>query len=121
GFSTGLYETFLWFGADPVTISSITTTRITATLPAWIHDSLVTVEVIGIRSNPLPFDLTFATAGSQSMWIAIDSLDRVYWVDRAARNAIYRIEQDGSGVVTFFTTAYEITGIAFDPAGTVLC
>ncbi len=106
-------------GGTGAAIQSVSPVQIRATVPAGATDGPVTVRVNGIESNPLPFDIAFTSAGGTAYWVAIDSQGRIYRVSSNLQQII-RMNQDGTGSTTFFSTSDEITGMAFDPAGTTL-
>ena len=119
GFGTTADTQVFFGGIAATTISSISPTQIQARVPVGATDGSTTVKVSGVASNPLPFDVVFNLAGGASTFMAVDVNDRIYYTD-IGNHTIIRMNQDGTGLFTFFSTADEINGIAFDPAGTTL-
>jgi hypothetical protein len=118
GFGT-LADTHVDFNGGPAAILNITPTQILVQVPASALDGSVFVYVSGVPSNGLVFDLAFDTSGSPSYDVAIDVFGRVYYLDRDL-HVVYRLNQDGGGMTPFFSTSFDISAIAFDPAGTSL-
>jgi len=119
GFGT-TSDTMVFFnGTLATTVLSMTQTQIQVRVPAGATDGPVTVEVNDIASNPLPFDVCFLTAGGSSIFVGVDAQDRIYYLSQTF-TSILRINQDGTGLTTVFSSLDEIYGFAFDPAGTTM-
>jgi len=106
-------------GGANANITSITSTQIHVQVPPSALDGPLFVYVNGISSNAFDFDVAFQTSGGPANDVAIDTFGKVYYVD-IGQQVIYRLDQNGTGLTTFFSTASTITGMAFDPAGTSL-
>jgi hypothetical protein len=135
GFSSTLNADTVTFKSGPTTTvtahpTSATASTLHVAIPAGAVDGPVTVTVDQVTSNSIPVDIQTSEIDGDNEYIAVDAAGNMYvsdWFfeggnDPLGNAVVFKYSPDGlnSSLYLDFGGDADVTGMAFDPTGTML-